>query len=116
MQMTNLMHAVAYLEYSKFINIRMRLNLEMLLPSKMMGLLSSHQFDGLGMSMTSLTTPLQLSLFISEWNAYFTTSNQFTVEKQAMPSIFLIQYSVSLGSTSQYGSKNLRFTLTLRTN
>ncbi len=30
---------------------------------------------------TSLTTPLQLSVFISEWNAYFTTSNQFAVEK-----------------------------------
>ncbi len=59
----------------------------------MMGLLWWHQFDGLGMSMTSLTTtPLQLSVFISEWNAYFTTSNQFSVEKkQVMPSIFLIQ-------------------------
>ncbi len=64
----------------------------MLLPSKMMGLLWWHQFDGLGMSMTSLTTPLQLSVLISEWNAYFTTSNQFSVEKkQVMPSIFLIQ-------------------------
>ncbi len=58
------------------------------------------------MSVTSLTTPLQLSVFISDWNTYFTTSNQFTVEKTSMPSIFLIQYSVSLGSTSQYGSKN----------
>ncbi len=78
----------------------------MLLPSKMMGLLSWHQFDGMGMSMTSLTTPLQLSVFYFEWNAYFTTSNKFAVEKKAMPSIFLIQYSVSLGSTSQYKSKN----------
>ncbi len=35
-------------------------------------------------------------------------------KKQAMPSIFLIQYSVSLGSTSQYGSKELFwFTWTL---
>ncbi len=80
----------------------------MLLPSEMMGLLWWHQFDSLGMSVTSLTTPLQLSVCISEWNSYFITANQFTVEKQAMPSIFLIQYSVSLGSTSQYGSKNDR--------
>ncbi len=33
----------------------------MLLPSKMMGLFWWHQFDGLGMSVTSLATPLQLS-------------------------------------------------------
>ncbi len=44
-----------------------------------------------------MTPPPQMSVFISEWNAYFTTSDQFAVEKQAMPSIFLIQYSVSLG-------------------
>ncbi len=89
----------------------------MLLPSKMMDLLWLHQFDGLDMS--TLTTPLQLSVFISEWNAYFTTSNQFSVEKQATPSIFLIQYSVSLGSTSQYGSKmiaNFQFMRTLKLN
>ncbi len=37
------------------------------------------------------TMPLQLSAFISEWNAYFIKSNQFAVEKkQAMPSILLI--------------------------
>ncbi len=48
----------------------------------MMGFLWWHQFDSLGMSVTSLTTPLQLSVLISEWNAYFTTSNQFTVEKK----------------------------------
>ncbi len=33
-------------------------NLKMLLPFKMTGLPSWHQFDGLGMSMTSLTPPL----------------------------------------------------------
>ncbi len=53
----------------------------MLLTFKMMGLLWWHKFDGLGMRMTSLTMPLQLSVYVSEWNAYFTTSNQFAVEK-----------------------------------
>ncbi len=56
-------------------------NLKMLLPSEMMGLLWWHQFDGLGISLISLTMPLQMSVFTSEWNAYFTTSNQFAVEK-----------------------------------
>ncbi len=46
-----------------------------------MGLLWWHEFDGLGISVTSWTTPLQLSVFVSELNAYFTTSNQFAVEK-----------------------------------
>ncbi len=56
-------------------------NLKRLLPSKMLGLLWCNQFDGLGMSMTSLTTPLQLSVFMFEWIGYFTTSNQFALEK-----------------------------------
>ncbi len=56
-------------------------NLKRLLPSNMMGLLWCNQFDSLGMSMTSLTTPLQLSVFMFEWSGYFTTSNQFALEK-----------------------------------
>ncbi len=76
-------------------------NLNMLLPFKMMGLLWWHQFDGLGMSVTSLTTPLQLSVlyYIQSIRCRKKTSHAF---------YFLIQYSVSLGSTSQYGSKNGR--------
>ncbi len=58
-------------------------NLKMLLPAIMMGLLWWHQFDDLGMSVTSWTTPLHLSVFISEWTFYFTTSNQFAVEKSS---------------------------------
>ncbi len=68
-------------------------NLKMLNPSKMMGLLWWYQLDGLGMRVTSWTTPPKCQCLLQ----YFTTSNQFAVEKQAMPSIFLIQYSVSLG-------------------
>ncbi len=47
----------------------------------MMGLFSLQQFEGLGMSVKSWTTPLQQSVFIFEWNAYFITSNQYAVEK-----------------------------------
>lgn len=63
------------------------------------------------MSMTSLTTPVQLSVFVFEWNPYFPTSNQFTVDKTS-------QALYSLGSTSLYGSKkatNFRFTRILST-
>ncbi len=71
----------SYMQKILFAFIIFHSNLKRLLPSKTMGLLWWHQFDGLGMSMTSLTTPLQLSVFMFEWNAYFTTSNQFVVEK-----------------------------------
>ncbi len=91
-----------------FASIIFNPNLKMLLPSKMKGLLWWHQFDGLGMIMTSLTTPLQPSVFISELNAYFTSSNQYAVEKTSHAAILLIQYYVSLGSMSQYVSKNSR--------
>ncbi len=87
----------------------------MLLPSKLKGLLWWHQFDGLDMSVTSWTTPLQLSVFISEWNAYFTTSNQFSVEKQATPSIFPILSEVR-HNTEVKTVANFQFTRTLKLN
>ncbi len=49
-------------------------NLKMLLPSKLKGLLSWHQFDGLGMSVTSWTTPLQLPVFWMKRLLYYIQS------------------------------------------
>ncbi len=69
-----------------------------------------HLFDGLDMSLTSITMPLQLSVIISEFKRllYYIQSNQFAVEKTSHAFYFLILCSVSIGSMSQYGSKTGR--------
>ncbi len=89
-------------------------NLKRLLAAKMLGLLWWHQFDGLGM--TSLTTPLQLSVLISEWNAYFATSNQFAVEKNKPCPLFssfnILFLSELRHNTQEKTVANFRFTQT----
>ncbi len=82
----------------------------MLFPSKMMGLLSWHQFDGLGMSMTFLTTPLQLSVFIFELNPYFTTSNQLAVDKTSQFNILFhseVRHTTEVKRPQTSGSRGL---------
>ncbi len=81
----------------------------MLLPAKMMGFLSWHQFDGLGMSILNPAPPTVSLLYYIQ--------SICSIKKQAMPSIFPIQYSGSLGFTSQYRSKtvaNFQFMRSLR--
>ncbi len=60
------------------------------------------------MSVTSLTTPLQLSVFISEGKAYFTISNQFAVEKTSHALYFPHSIFCFFRKYVTIGSKNGR--------
>ncbi len=77
-------------------------NLKMLLPAKMMGF--SRDISLTAWAWASLTPPLQLSVS----NAYFTTSNQFAVEKNKPCPLFSpFNILVLSEKTSQYRSKTV---------
>ncbi len=64
----------------------------MLLPAKIMGFLLWHQFEGLGMSILNPAPP---TVGVKRLLHYI--QSICSRKKQAMPSIFPIQYSGSLG-------------------
>ncbi len=70
------------------------------------------------MSVTSLTTPLQLSVNIFEWTAYFTTSNQFCSRKikpcPLFSSFYILLLSEICHNTEAKTVANFRFTQTFK--
>ncbi len=90
----------------------------MLLPSKMMGLLWWHQFDGLDISVTSWTTTLQLSVhFLIKRQLYYIQSIWSRKNKPCpLISLFNILFlsEVRHNTGSKNGRKNFRFTRTLK--
>ncbi len=83
-------------------------NLKMLLPSKMMGLLWWHQFDGLDISVTSWTTTLQLSVHFLMKRLLYYIQSIWSRKNKPCPLISLFNILFLSEVRHNTGSKNGR--------